>query len=379
MRHRYARMIQSRIIINSYVRNNVWYWPPAYSRHSAGNNDQLLIFERSSSVFMSTAKTPVNCMATNTSEDMGAALLHKDNNSGGEGSSSSLIESGEDVGLGHGGGVGGASGGKGGGGGDGDGGSGDKDDNEEEPDISERTNMLTVMIAGWKSRVAADPDFGYKVLVEQVIGVGAAVVGDMASRPNWGLGELDFVFATLIVGSILNFSLVYLLAPSRSVVGVTKAVSSSTFPNPFSFLLSERPLVARGWPAGNMFEAGQFSVSQRLGNFVFKGTAFAAMGMAAGITGTAISNGLIIVRKTFDPKFETQNKLPNIFSNASAWALHMGISSNIRYQVINGMDAVVVKILPPGVFKVATSAVRTGNNIVGGSSFVFFARLTGVQ
>jgi hypothetical protein len=33
----------------------------------------------------------------------------------------------------------------------------------------------------------------------QVIGVGAAVIGDMSSRPNWGLNELDFVFATLVV------------------------------------------------------------------------------------------------------------------------------------------------------------------------------------
>ena len=33
----------------------------------------------------------------------------------------------------------------------------------------------------------------------QVIGVTANVLGDMASRPNWGLNELDFVFATLVV------------------------------------------------------------------------------------------------------------------------------------------------------------------------------------
>ena len=36
-------------------------------------------------------------------------------------------------------------------------------------------------------------------MLTQVIGVGASVVGDMASRPNWGLKELDFVFATLVV------------------------------------------------------------------------------------------------------------------------------------------------------------------------------------
>jgi hypothetical protein len=59
----------------------------------------------------------------------------------------------------------------------------------------------------------------------QVIGVGASVVGDMSSRPNWGLNELDFVFATLIVGSIMNFSLMYLLAPT----GATAAAAGQSF------------------------------------------------------------------------------------------------------------------------------------------------------
>ena len=31
--------------------------------------------------------------------------------------------------------------------------------------------------------------------------MGAAVVGDMSSRPYWGLYELDFVFSTLVVRS----------------------------------------------------------------------------------------------------------------------------------------------------------------------------------
>jgi hypothetical protein len=31
--------------------------------------------------------------------------------------------------------------------------------------------------------------------------------GDMAARPNWGINELDFIFSTLIVGLIMNFSI----------------------------------------------------------------------------------------------------------------------------------------------------------------------------
>ena len=38
-------------------------------------------------------------------------------------------------------------------------------------------------------------------LLSQIIGVGAAVLGDMSSRPYWGLYELDFVFSTLIVST----------------------------------------------------------------------------------------------------------------------------------------------------------------------------------
>ena len=47
----------------------------------------------------------------------------------------------------------------------------------------------------------------------------------MSTRPNWGINELDFVFSTLIVGSIVNFSLMYLLAPTVARAG-TSAVAS---------------------------------------------------------------------------------------------------------------------------------------------------------
>ena len=61
--------------------------------------------------------------------------------------------------------------GKGGGGGGGGGG-------DEESNGGEYTGPLAILVAGFKARIAADPDFAYKVLVEQIIGVGAAVVGE---------------------------------------------------------------------------------------------------------------------------------------------------------------------------------------------------------
>ncbi len=74
--------------------------------------------------------------------------------------------------------------------------------------------------------------------------------------------------------------------------------------------------------------------------WVLQGMVFAIVGFAAGIVGTSLSNGLLAIRQRLDPAFESQNKPPNILLNAGTWATHMGVSSNVRYQLLNGMDMV---------------------------------------
>eukprot|EP01026_Neomeris_dumetosa_P062178 TRINITY_DN58764_c0_g1_i9.p1 TRINITY_DN58764_c0_g1~~TRINITY_DN58764_c0_g1_i9.p1 ORF type:complete len:287 (-),score=39.50 TRINITY_DN58764_c0_g1_i9:297-1100(-) len=224
---------------------------------------------------------------------------------------------------------------------------------------------------GWQERVAADPEFLFKVIVEQIIGVGAAVVGDMSSRPNWGLNELDFVFSTLVVGSIMNFSLLYLLAPTAASLGGGGSFLQKMF--------SEQTLKNWGVPGGHMFEKGAYSLGKRVFNFGYKGFIFGLIGLAAGIVGTSMSNGLLMVRKKMDPDFKLQNQIPNVWGNAGAWAIHMSVSSNLRYQMLNGMDMVLVNVMPNPIFKIWTFVVRTMNNIIGGVSFVTIAKLTGVQ
>lgn len=212
---------------------------------------------------------------------------------------------------------GGSSGGGGGGGGAGRGGS--DDDHHEDHDSSSSSSSagddfgpIGAFLEGWRSRVAADPQFPFKVLMEELVGVTACVIGDMASRPNFGLNELDFVFSTLVVGSILNFVLMYLLAPTAGPAGAAAAVQSSL------------PSIFAGCPPSHMFEPGSYGLLSRLGTFVYKGTLFAAVGFAAGLVGTALSNGLITMRKKMDPNFETLNKPPPTVLNAFTWALHMG-------------------------------------------------------
>ncbi|RDY07347.1 Protein RETICULATA-RELATED 3, chloroplastic, partial [Mucuna pruriens] len=252
---------------------------------------------------------------------------------------------------GDGGGVGRGSGGGGGGGG----GGGDSDGDNV------KFGVVGMLVNGWRSRVAADPQFPFKVLTEELVGVSAAVAGDMATRPNFGLNELDFVFSTMVVGSILNFILMYLLAP-------TSTSSCTTLPSIFATC-----------PSSHMFEPGPYGVPARCGTLLYKGCVFGLVGLGAGLIGTVISNGLIAARKRVDPTFETPNKAPPTVLNALTWAAHMGISSNVRYQTLNGLEFVLAKEVPPFIFKSLVLGLRLLNNIVGGMSFVMLARLTGSQ
>ncbi|KAL8102038.1 protein RETICULATA-RELATED 3, chloroplastic-like [Apium graveolens] len=245
-------------------------------------------------------------------------------------------------------GFGGFSGGGGSGGNDGD-------------DSDEGFGPLGAFLNGWRSRVAADPQFPFKVLMEEIVGLSACVLGDMASRPNFGLNELDLVFSTLVVCFILNFTLMYILAP-------TMASSGAALPSFFA-----------SCPTSHMFEPGPFSVLDRFGTFVYKGMLFAGVGFTAGLVGTTLSNGLLMLRKKMDPTFETPNKAPRTMLNALTWAAQVGLSANLRYQTLNGVEYVLAKTLPSFVFKTSVIVLRVVNNVMGGMSFVILARLTGSQ
>ncbi|WOL04574.1 hypothetical protein Cni_G13295 [Canna indica] len=253
--------------------------------------------------------------------------------------------------------------GRGGGGGSGGDGAPDDDRHREEPGSTDLGGPLGLFLEGWRSRVSADPQFPFKVLMEELVGVTSCVLGDMASRPNFGLNELDFVFCTLVVGSIVNFVLMYLLAPTAG-----SAAASSALPAIFATC-----------PTSHMFEPGPYSLFSRLGTFIYKGATFAAVGFAAGLAGTALSNGLLALRKKMDPEFETPNKAPPPVLNALTWALHMGLSSNLRYQTLNGIEFAMEKALPSSGFKASVVVLRCLNNVLGGMSFVVLARLTGSQ
>lgn len=73
----------------------------------------------------------------------------------------------------------------------------------------------------------------------------------------------------------------------------------------------------------------------------------------------------------------------NMFFSSSSSGVFLAVSSNTRYQIINGLESVVevsplAKRVPP-VAIAFTVGVRFANNIYGGMQFIDWARWSGVQ
>lgn len=67
---------------------------------------------------------------------------------------------------------------------------------------------------------------------------------------------------------------------------------------------------------------------------------------------------------------------------ALVWGLFMGVSSNLRYQVVFGLERLVdlsIAAKVPQVAYATTVAIRFVNNVIGGENFIDMARWAGVQ
>lgn len=221
---------------------------------------------------------------------------------------------------------------------------------------------------GWRRRVAADPDFPFKVLMEETVGLGLSGSGMIAARGKDILNELDFAFCDIAVGGTLNFILVYLLTPAIVVGGGVQ-----------TGLMASVGRFAKSLPA-NAFSPGSYSIGSRLAGFLYKGGLFAVCGFGGSLLGTSLSQVLVFVRRSVAGNDGVVEKpLPNVAVNSLAWAGFMFFSSNPRYQSVAGMERVLFGVAPETVAKVGSGALRTVNNVLGGANWVWWARAIGLQ
>jgi len=215
----------------------------------------------------------------------------------------------------------------------------------------------------WRDKMLADPDFAYKLFIEETVGLGIAMSGTIAARGKDLLKELDYFLTDCAVGAVLNFVLIWLLAPTVAVKAAGSSALSSYVAKLPAFVLAE----------------GSYSVGQRAMSGLYKGSLFAVCGFLGSVGGTSIAFMLLKLRQLIDPANNADKPLPDVVANSLGWASFMFVSTNPRYQLVNGMERAIYGMASPAVAQTSSLVLRTGNNLIGGSTWVLWARFIGLQ
>ncbi|XP_010505383.1 PREDICTED: protein RETICULATA, chloroplastic [Camelina sativa] len=245
-------------------------------------------------------------------------------------------------------------------------------------DLQSSAGLLGFAIRSWsmlRNRMLADPSFLFKIGAEIVIDSCCATVAEVQKRGKDFWAEFELYVADLLVGTVVNVALVGMLAP---YVRLGQPSASAGFLGRMAFAYNALP--------SSVFEAERpgcrFSAQQRLATYFYKGIMYGAVGFGCGIIGQGIAN-LIMTAKRNMNKSEENIPVPPLIKSAALWGVFLSVSSNTRYQIINGLERVVegspfAKKVPPAAMAF-TVGVRLANNIYGGMQFVDWARLSGCQ
>lgn len=227
-----------------------------------------------------------------------------------------------------------------------------------------------------RNRMLADPAFLFKIGTEIVIDSCCATFAEVQKRGEDFWAEFELYLADLLVGVVVNVALVGMLAPHVRIG--QRSVSGGGFFGRINHACRDLP--------SSVFEAERpgcrFSAQQRIATYFYKGLLQGGVGFGCGIVGQGIAN-LIMTAKRSIKKSDEDIPVPPLLKSAALWGFFLAVSSNTRYQVINGLESVVeaspfAKNFPP-VAMAFTVGVRFANNIYGGMQFVDWARLSGVQ
>ena len=261
-----------------------------------------------------------------------------------------------DGGAGAGGGAGGGGGGSGGpGGGDGGGGGGDW----------KRFPLAIPFVALWDgfvSRMQADPNFLFKVVAEVAMDVTLIIMVNKARRGERFWPELEFTLTQCMVSACNDASLVFLLAPTTAKAAGAAATSA------VGKWLEALPSYC--------MQPGSYALSQRVATYFVKGSVYWCIGFVMGGIGTGIVHKLTEARVRSEPDYEPPAEMQPLVPAMFAWGAFMAVSSNTRYQIVNGLEAhVIFKFLPGALGRAVSFGTRACNNAIGGITWIEWARI----
>lgn len=216
--------------------------------------------------------------------------------------------------------------------------------------------LVAGFVRGLRGRMAADANFPFKLGAEVCLDEIMTVLVNIGVRGNpmeWALGAQLQVLCQMLTAAVNDIILVYCLAPVAGEAAADAAKKAS-----------DEPEIA------HVFQEGDFTLAQRIGCYLAKGRFYALVGAVSCTFSMALALLLSGQLSQFTPEY--------LFRALMTGALHMGISANTRYQIVNGIERVLYGILPQGAARGASVATRLANNLLGARLWIVMTKITGL-
>lgn len=248
-------------------------------------------------------------------------------------------------------------------------------DLEKYPIISE----LTHRFQGIRERLLADPNFLQRLAIEESISITTTLFAQYEKRKENFFLELDYVITDTLRGAVVDFFTVWLPAPTLSFLSFDEMDISGTTDSLNSLLGSIPDNAFQKNPVGR-----NWNLNIRAASLLIGGLKLAGVGFISSIAAVAGSNTLYALRKYLNPTLITDEKYKRspILKTAVVYSSFLGISANLRYQVIAGViEHRISELLPSQTLLVNMISffARVINSYFGTQQWIDLARYTGLQ
>ena len=209
-------------------------------------------------------------------------------------------------------------------------------------------------------RLMADPAFLWKLGFEQAVTIGGGIMYEAAHRGDNLKAEWDLAAANIMQLSLANAMTVWCLTPSRSFGAAHKfgwqRVMDSIPNNAFD---KSGPL-------------RQYTMAMRAASFGTKAAELSALGAITGGVFHGVNKALVGMHQAKDADFEPSIPVPDLKTSMLGMGAYLGLSCNLRYQLIGGADRWMTERLTTLASAItATGIGRLANNHFGDQTRLF--------
>ena len=236
------------------------------------------------------------------------------------------------------------------------------------------TNWKNDLRVGYEQRMAADPSFAKKSVMEVFLAASTQLSAEITQRgPQRMVPEIDFVVAGVLTAVIGKYYSMWKVAKTQQGDG--------------SASLQEMSIFGLAVPT-NAFQETMLDGStkptarQRLGSLIAPIPSLFRAGVMASILGYGLTAIAIQIRTCLLPSFVAATRQVNIAYAAIYTGAFMAVVSNLRYQLLQGLiEPFLDNILAerPSLLNSALFVTRVGNGWLGSILAIAGMKWLGLQ